>query len=870
MDKVDAKTRETAVTLLDVLWTSKAPGEAAAKPSTVPAASATSSPSAAKAGQHLGTLPRPFGTNDRIHGAGPTTTTLRHGFDTKGWGNDTTVHRPLSTNPMPSKLASVDNDSRRAVVADCHVGKKSKAQKQERDTRTIQQQRRQSQSLDTAEASSTVLAAPITAVHKKENNHQNQNQEKTLRQKQWVENNQDQKQPQKFQQTGFPETTISSSDDSNITTPMMISMTSIGFGIDNSHRSQNDATDATIKAVQDAMERSTLRFQSFHSHSLQIKVKLGVPSVVGQTRCNDSTPGSNYSEPKKNQAKMQPMNVNLGRLISVLPRVIPILSIQVDVGGMFVPGEAPEAPSICAVVACIILESKSWLSSESKSHKNPSPQVSIAPPLPKCPSLPLETFTSGSPKRTLMEMSTSNETMTSLVQKEDPRQQKHQQILQINPPPTKLPPKCTTTTHQELVNEKATSQRWPSANSPLKHNTGSERVLREANLPPTSLLYRTQVTRPARSPTNQINSFGEKHSENRMSTLTSSNGYTNESGSATAGNKRRHQTQNFELNQKSLPPVVRHSSNRTTNSIELLAMISEQEIIRRKVLDTKGVSRATSEVSDHVASEKSPTSGVGKSSVGIGISGTFESLQGGETPEDSRHYERDDRAIKTEGRFTGTKHNITETFSSHQNNFKQIDTGDESNSNLGPKNSETLRMTDAISSTSEISHFTPPVIYQKKNVTEPPRGITTVGSLNLTKSPSVRQSPHLSSRHSNKLGRSCGGGRSISYSDYSNEHPLPEERDCWALSTRTTSSPVFPLKLHETLSQIEKDGFDDIIGWLPHGRSFKIHKQKEFTDIILPRYALNSYHPELLSATKRLTFRIVFFMEILLILGTSS
>lgn len=76
----------------------------------------------------------------------------------------------------------------------------------------------------------------------------------------------------------------------------------------------------------------------------------------------------------------------------------------------------------------------------------------------------------------------------------------------------------------------------------------------------------------------------------------------------------------------------------------------------------------------------------------------------------------------------------------------------------------------------------------------------------------------------------------VSYRDYANEQPQPEERDCWALSTRSTSSPVFPLKLHETLTQIEKDGYDDIIGFLPHGRSFKIHKQKEFTDIILPRY----------------------------------
>ena len=104
-------------------------------------------------------------------------------------------------------------------------------------------------------------------------------------------------------------------------------------------------------------------------------------------------------------------------------------------------------------------------------------------------------------------------------------------------------------------------------------------------------------------------------------------------------------------------------------------------------------------------------------------------------------------------------------------------------------------------------------------------------------STSSRQSN--SNNNKNKLGSAprSGGGRrrAINYSDYSSEQPLPEERDCWALSTRTTSSPVFPLKLHETLTQIESDGYDHIIGWLPHGRSFKIFKQKEFTEIILPR-----------------------------------
>ena len=51
-----------------------------------------------------------------------------------------------------------------------------------------------------------------------------------------------------------------------------------------------------------------------------------------------------------------------------------------------------------------------------------------------------------------------------------------------------------------------------------------------------------------------------------------------------------------------------------------------------------------------------------------------------------------------------------------------------------------------------------------------------------------------------------------------------------------TPNAAFPLKLHETLSVIEKDGLDHVIGWMPHGRSFKIHKHQEFVDDILPKY----------------------------------
>lgn len=76
-----------------------------------------------------------------------------------------------------------------------------------------------------------------------------------------------------------------------------------------------------------------------------------------------------------------------------------------------------------------------------------------------------------------------------------------------------------------------------------------------------------------------------------------------------------------------------------------------------------------------------------------------------------------------------------------------------------------------------------------------------------------------------------------SYRDYSLEVPTAEELAMTSpQAPERTPNAAFPLKLHEILSQIERDGFDCIIGWLPHGRSFKIHKQEEFVRTILPKY----------------------------------
>lgn len=80
------------------------------------------------------------------------------------------------------------------------------------------------------------------------------------------------------------------------------------------------------------------------------------------------------------------------------------------------------------------------------------------------------------------------------------------------------------------------------------------------------------------------------------------------------------------------------------------------------------------------------------------------------------------------------------------------------------------------------------------------------------------------------------------YKDHS--HEVPETAEELALvrpgAPERTVSAAFPLKLHEILSDIERDGLEDIVGWLPHGRSFKIHNQKEFVDKILPKYFMHT------------------------------
>ena len=76
-----------------------------------------------------------------------------------------------------------------------------------------------------------------------------------------------------------------------------------------------------------------------------------------------------------------------------------------------------------------------------------------------------------------------------------------------------------------------------------------------------------------------------------------------------------------------------------------------------------------------------------------------------------------------------------------------------------------------------------------------------------------------------------------SYQDLMKEiPPVIYENRLDNIPMSTSSLLAFPMKLHEALSQIETDKKEHIFGWLPHGRSFKIHSQHDFAAIVLPHY----------------------------------
>jgi hypothetical protein len=72
------------------------------------------------------------------------------------------------------------------------------------------------------------------------------------------------------------------------------------------------------------------------------------------------------------------------------------------------------------------------------------------------------------------------------------------------------------------------------------------------------------------------------------------------------------------------------------------------------------------------------------------------------------------------------------------------------------------------------------------------------------------------------------------YRDYSKVPPERKDASSSILSHATsTKEQTFPVKLHMILSNPD---FQDIIGWLPHGRSWRILQQKAFEEKVIPLY----------------------------------
>ena len=55
-------------------------------------------------------------------------------------------------------------------------------------------------------------------------------------------------------------------------------------------------------------------------------------------------------------------------------------------------------------------------------------------------------------------------------------------------------------------------------------------------------------------------------------------------------------------------------------------------------------------------------------------------------------------------------------------------------------------------------------------------------------------------------------------------------------SSSSSTNQQFPWKLWDLLSQVEKNGDDDAISWVPGTDAFKVHNKQKFANQILPAY----------------------------------
>ena len=81
---------------------------------------------------------------------------------------------------------------------------------------------------------------------------------------------------------------------------------------------------------------------------------------------------------------------------------------------------------------------------------------------------------------------------------------------------------------------------------------------------------------------------------------------------------------------------------------------------------------------------------------------------------------------------------------------------------------------------------------------------------------------------------SCSGSAEHCFEEYFDYQNVLDEEANETMSSG--QKRLFPAKLHKLLSQSEEENYSHIISWLPHGRAFKIHDEKEFIEKVACRF----------------------------------
>jgi hypothetical protein len=74
-----------------------------------------------------------------------------------------------------------------------------------------------------------------------------------------------------------------------------------------------------------------------------------------------------------------------------------------------------------------------------------------------------------------------------------------------------------------------------------------------------------------------------------------------------------------------------------------------------------------------------------------------------------------------------------------------------------------------------------------------------------------------------------------SYEDFAEEAAILERQQL-SRTHKGTPGPnePFPIMLHWMLQQAEENGNQNIVGWAPHGRAFRVHQRAQFVTHVLP------------------------------------